>query len=78
MTADQLASLAMSLRDNEAFQHALNLTRENARDGLCQANASDAQTIMHFQAIVTVVDDIRGNFEQFIRSGKPTKPPGIA
>lgn len=72
------AQLAQSLKDNEAFQAALDLTRHAAIDGLCAANPDDKNSIIAMQATVRVVDDIRGNLEQFIRSGKPQKRPGIA
>lgn len=72
------AQLAQSLKDNEAFQAALDNTRQGAIDALCAANPDDKNSIIAMQATVRVVDDIRGNLEQFIRSGKPQKRPGIA
>ena len=70
--------LAQSLKDNEAFQAALDQVRQAAVDGLCSANPDDKNSIIQMQATVRVVDDIRGNLEQFIRSGRPQKRPGIA
>ena len=78
MTPEQLASLAQSLKDNEVFQEALRVIRSDALDGLANIDADDKNGIIKFQAIVKVADDLRGNIEQFIRSGKPSKPPGIA
>lgn len=78
MTADQLASLAMSLRDNEAFQQALTNTRTDALETLVLVNPAEHDQIIGLQATVKVVDNIRGNLEQFIRSGATKKPPGIA
>jgi hypothetical protein len=78
VTPDQLASLAQSLKDNEAFQAALDNMRANALDGLAGVNADDKNAILKFQATVNVVDDLRGNLDQFIRSGKEPKKPGIA
>lgn len=70
--------LAQSLKDNEAFQAALDLTRQAAIDGLCAANPDDKNSIIAMQATVRVVDDIRGNLERFLSEGKPQKRPGIA
>lgn len=72
------AQLALSLQDNEAFQAALDKLRQTAIDGLCAADPEDKNSIIEMQATVRVVDDIRGDLEQFIRSGKPQKRPGIA
>lgn len=78
MTPDQLASLAMSLKDNEAFQEALDTIRADALDTLATINPASTNAIIEQQAIVKVVDNLRGNLEQFIRSGKAPKPAGIA
>lgn len=72
------AQLAQSLRDNEAFQKSLDNIRQAAVDALLNASPDDKNSIIAMQATVRVVDDIRGNLEQFIRSGKPQKRPGIA
>ena len=73
-----LANLAMSLRDNEAFQAALNSVRENAIDTLIGISADDKNGLLKAQATVAVVDDIRGNLEAFIRQGVVRAPAGIA
>ncbi len=73
-----LAALAQSLKDNEAFQEALNIIDKNARDVLTTVSLADVETFYRNQAIVKVVDELRANLEQFIRSGKAPKPPGIA
>lgn len=78
MTSDQLASLAQSLKDNEAFQAAMNTIRTDALELLATLPREDEARFYSLQATVKVVDDLRGNLEQFIRSGKPEKPPGIA
>lgn len=78
MTAEQIASLAQSLRDNEAFQMALNGQRASALDALATIDASDTLGILKHQAIVKVVDDIRADLGQFIRSGQKRGAPGIA
>jgi hypothetical protein len=71
------ASLAQGLKDNEAFQAALDAIRENARDSLGTVAATDADAIRKHQATVQVVDDIRDNLVQMIRSGKPRSAPGL-
>lgn len=73
-----LGALAQSLKDNEAFQAALDGIREDARDKLGTVLATDADTIREHQATIRVVDQIRGNLGQFVRSGRPPKPPGLA
>lgn len=72
------AQLAQSLKDNEAFQRALDLTRQGAVDALISAKPDDEHGIIRYQATIGVVDDIRENLEQFIRSGAVRSPPGIA
>lgn len=69
---------AMSLRDNEAFQRALNLLRANALEALVRVPATDVEAIRDYQATVRVVDQLRDDLEGFIRSGQPRKSPGIA
>lgn len=71
------ATLAQSLEDNEALQLALDTMRADALDGLVVVDADDKNAILKFQATVKVVDDLRGNLDQFIRSGKPKKPVGL-
>lgn len=78
MTPDQLASLASSLKDNEAFQAALEMQRNRALEMLATINRDDEQGFYAAQAIVAVVDSIRGDLDGFIRAGKPPKPAGIA
>jgi hypothetical protein len=72
-----LAALAQSLRDNEAFQEAINIIRADALERLATMARADEQAFYTAQATVKVVDDLRGNLEQFIRSGKPKNPPGL-
>lgn len=76
--SDNLASQAMSLRDNEAFQQALDNLRNGALEALVRAPATDADAIRDYQATVRVVDELRGDLDGFIRSGAPRKAPGIA
>lgn len=78
MTSEQIASLAQSLKDNEAFQMALNGQRASALDALATIDADDKLGILKHQAVVKVVDDIRADLEQFIRSGQKRAKPGIA
>lgn len=78
MTPSQLASLAASLKDNEAFQGALAGIRTSAMEALTTVDATNADTIREHQATVRVVDALRDQFETFIRSGRVPKPPGIA
>lgn len=78
MTPDQLASLAQSLKDNEAFQTALDDIRDDALEALATMPRDDEAAFYTKQATVRVVDDIRGNLDLFIRSGKSAKPPGLA
>ena len=78
MTAEQLASQAQSLRDNEAFQAALSAIRSEALENLAVLPALETEGIRNNQATVRVVDELRGNIEAFIRSGMPRKAAGIA
>ena len=78
MTAEQLASQAQSLRDNEAFQAALSAIRSEALENLAVLPALETEGIRNNQATVRVVDELRGNIEAFIRSGLPRKAAGIA
>jgi hypothetical protein len=78
MTPDQIASLAQSLKDNEVFQQALTAIRDDALNALAAMPRSDEQAFYSAQARVAVVDDIRGNLDQFIRPGAAKKPPGLA
>jgi hypothetical protein len=66
-----LAAEAMSLRDNEAFQAALNAIRNGAVETLIAVNADDKNSLLKAQATVQVVDDIRDNLRAFIDAGKP-------
>ena len=66
-----LSSEAMSLRDNEAFQAALDAIRSNALDTLITVDADDKNSLLKAQATVQVVDDIRDNLRAFIDAGKP-------
>lgn len=78
MDADQIAQQAMSLRDNEVFQMALDGLRTDALDALIRADATDAPAINKHQATVRVVDELRADLEGFIRSGQPKTKPGLA
>ncbi len=78
MTNEQIASLAQSLRDNEAFQMALDSVRDTARDGLGRVDPDDKNQIIELQATVKLVDDLRENLDTFIRAGATRKPPGLA
>lgn len=78
MDIDQIAQQAMSLRDNDAFQLALDGIRINALEALIRADANDALAINKHQATVRVVDELRANLEGFIRSGQPKTKPGLA
>jgi hypothetical protein len=78
VTPDQLASLAQSLKDNEAFQGALAQIRANALERLATLPHSEAEAFYSAQARVAVVDELRDNLEQFIRSGAEKKKPGLA
>lgn len=72
------AQLAQSLKDNEAFQRALDNSRSSALEALATMKRQDEQGFYDAQATVRVVDAIRSDLEQFIRAGKPKAPPGIA
>jgi hypothetical protein len=78
MDTDQTAQLAMSLRDNEVFQAALDNLRSGALEALAKVATSDQEAIHHQQAIVKVVDEIRSDLDAFIRTGKPRAKPGLA
>lgn len=77
MTAEQLAHLAQSLKDNEAFDTALTNARSSALEALATIKRDDEQGFYDAQATVRVVDAIRSDLEQFIRDGKLRSPPGI-
>lgn len=77
MTNEQLAHEAQRLKENEAFQRALDAMRTHALEGLVRTPATDIEAIRDHQAKVRVVDDLRGNLEAFIRSGEPKRKPGI-
>jgi hypothetical protein len=77
--AEQAAELARSLRDNEVFQAALDGLRDDALDRLASLKArEDVDQIIECQATVKVVDNLRADLEQFIRSGRKRKKPGLA
>jgi hypothetical protein len=78
VTAEQIASLAASLRDNEAFNMALDNARNSALERLAVTEPTNTVAILANQAVVKVIDELRGDLEQFIRSGTPKKPAGIA
>lgn len=78
MDNDKFAQQAMSLRDNDAFQTALDNLRKGALEALATVAAGDQAAIHQQQAIVKVVDDIRSDIEAFIRTGSPKTKPGLA
>lgn len=78
MDNEQIAQLAMSLRDNEVFQMALDNLRNGAIEALVKVNATDTDAIHSYQATVRVVDELRADLEGFIRSGQPKTKPGLA
>jgi hypothetical protein len=78
MDSDQMAQQAMSLRDNDVFQAALDNLRNGALEALATVSTSDQEAIHHQQAIVKVVDEIRGDIDAFIRGAAPTSKPGLA
>lgn len=73
-----LSAEAMSLRDNEAFQASLDGIRSTALEALVRTPATDVEVIRNHQAIVKVVDEIRGDLDAFIRAGRPKGAAGIA
>jgi hypothetical protein len=72
------AALAMSLKDNEAFQRALDIVKSGALEALCTIDHDDAKGILKLQATIGVVNDIRDNLDAFVRQGKPQPKSGIA
>ena len=78
MDAEQIAQQAMSLRDNDAFQAALDGIRTDALDALIKADATDALAINKHQATVRVVDNLRADLDGFIRMGQAKTKPGLA
>jgi hypothetical protein len=78
MTPDQLASLAQSLKDNEVFQRALTSIRDDALNALATMPRSDEDGFYSARARVAVVDALRDNIEQVIRSGRLKSAPGLA
>lgn len=75
----EYTELAQSLKDNEAFQKALDLIEKAAIGTLCAVSPDDKNTIIKAQAEVAVVGEIRSNLEGFIRSAAAAqKKPGIA
>jgi len=78
MDNEQLSQLAMSLRDNEAFQMALDNRRKEALEGLVSVSATDTNAIHSYQATVKVVDELRADLDGFIRAGQARRKPGVA
>ena len=76
MTPEQLAQLAQSLKDNEAFQMVLENQRSGALERLATMPRSDEQAFYAAQAIVAVVDGITQDLDRFVRAGTK-KNPGI-
>lgn len=72
------AQLAQSLKDNEAFQRALDIVKSGALEALCTIDHDDAKGILKLQATIGVVNDIRDNLDAFVRQGAPKPKPGIA
>jgi hypothetical protein len=77
MTDAQLAHEADNIRQNEAFQKALDAMRSHALEGLVRTPATDTEAIRDHQARVRVVDDLRGHLEAYIRAGQPKRQPGV-
>ena len=77
-TAEQMSAEAASLRDNPAFQTALDNLKTGALEALAKINADDKNGILKLQATVYVVDEIRDNLDAFIRSGVAKPKAGIA
>jgi hypothetical protein len=75
---DTIAAEAASLRDNEAFQKALDNLRNGALEALVRVPATDVEAIRDYQATVKVVDELRNDIEGFIASGRARARPGIA
>lgn len=78
MAVIDYAQLAQSLKDNDAFQRALDNQRNSALERLATMPRSDEAAFYMAQSVVAVVDAIRADLDQFIRSGTPKPPPGIA
>lgn len=78
MDIEQIAQQAMSLRDNEVFQLALDNLRNGAIEALVKVSATDTDAIHSYQATVRVVDELRADLDGFIRSGQTKKKPGLA
>lgn len=72
------AVLAASLKDNEAFQEALDVVKSGAIEALCAIDHDDALGIAKLQATIGVVNDIRDNLDAMVRQGKSRGAPGIA
>jgi hypothetical protein len=77
MDKAQLAAEAQRIKENEAFQAALDAMRRDAVEGLVRTPATDIEAIRDHQARARVVDELRGNLEAFIRQGAPRKATGI-
>lgn len=76
--ADNRAQMAMSLRDNPAFQDALASMRADAVEHLCAADPTNSDAIRTHQATVSVIDEFGQLLERYVRSGQPPKSPGLA
>lgn len=72
------AQLAQSLKDNEAFQRALDSIRSGALEALATMQRDDEAAFHAAQATVRVVDEIRADLDAFVRAGQPKQAPGIA
>jgi hypothetical protein len=78
VTPANLASLAQSLKDNEAFQAVLAGQRSAALEKLATMRRDDEQAFYAMQAIVAVIDGINSDLEAFVRAGAVKQKPGLA
>ena len=77
MDKAQLAIEAQRVKDNEAFQEAMDYLRSNALEGLVRTPATDTEAIRDHQAVVRVVEDFLARIDATIRNGQPRKQGGI-
>ncbi len=65
---DRLIEQAKSLQENEAFKFALSEIRVAALEQLVATDAEDVGLIRDHQAIVKVVDALRGRIDRLVKA----------
>jgi len=72
---DRLASLAASLKENDAYRLVLDQMRLDALEALAACPATDADQIREHQATVRVIDDMDRRIDLLVRQPKAMNIP---